>query len=279
MADDWCVKTLRRIVDDWTRLDQSVTKEEFTKILDSSRLQLEQANAAFHIREVLNFVEEEMRHHSEEDVDVPDLTELNGLTTCTCTHDVTATVKLGRPRINLQRSQLVSLLNYRFTVPQISKLCGVSVRTVQRRMSEYNLFVRDCYSNISDSDLDAIVKDIQHMFPTCGNRQMLSYLQSRGIIVQQNRVRESQQRIDPANSAMRKLTLLKHQKYMVNGPLALWHIDGNHKLIRWKFVIHGGIDGYSRKIVYLRCSCNNRAETVYNCFKEAIASYGIPSRI
>jgi hypothetical protein len=244
MADDWCVKTLRRIVDDWTRLDQSVTKEEFTKILDSSRLQLEQVyreivarellgdyfpNAAFHIREVLNFVEEEMRHHSEEDVDVPDLTELNGLT---CTHDVTATVKLGRPRINLQRSQLVSLLNYRFTVPQISKLCGVSVRTVQRRMSEYNLFVRDCYSNISDSDLDAIVKDIQHMFPTCGNRQMLSYLQSRGIIVQQNRVRESQQRIDPANSAMRKLTLLKHQKYMVNGPLALWHIDGNHKLIR-----------------------------------------------
>jgi hypothetical protein len=146
-------------------------------------------------------------------------------------------------------------------------------------MSEYNLFVRDCYSTISDSDLDAIVKDIQHVFPTCGNRQMLSYLQSRGIIVQQNRVRESQQRIDPANSAMRKLTLLKHQKYMVNGPLALWHIDGNHKLIRWKFVIHGGIDGYSRKIVYLRCSCNNRAETVYNCFKEAIASYGIPSRI
>ena len=30
------------------------------------------------------------------------------------------------------------------------------------------------------------------------------------------------------------------------------HIDGNHKLIRWGFVIHGGIDGFSRKIMYLR---------------------------
>ena len=27
---------------------------------------------------------------------------------------------------------------------------------------------------------------------------------------------------------------------------SLWHIDGYHKLIRCKIVIHGGIDGYSR---------------------------------
>lgn len=31
---------------------------------------------------------------------------------------------------------------------------------------------------------------------------------------------------------------------------------------RWKFVVHGGIDGYSRLIVYLQCSGNNRAGTV-----------------
>ena len=28
----------------------------------------------------------------------------------------------------------------------------------------------------------------------------------------------------------------------------IWHIDGNHKLIRWRFVVHRGIDGYSRMI-------------------------------
>jgi len=30
-----------------------------------------------------------------------------------------------------------------------------------------------------------------------------------------------------------------------NFPLygSLWHIDSNHKLILWKIVVHGGIDG------------------------------------
>ena len=44
-------------------------------------------------------------------------------------------------------------------------------------------------------------------------------------------------------------------------------------------VVHGGIDGYSRLIVYLRCSNNNRADTVFRCFREAIQSYGLPSRV
>ena len=48
---------------------------------------------------------------------------------------------------------------------------------------------------------------------------------------------------------------------------------------RWRMVIHGGIDGYSRTVVYLRCSDNNMAATVYHCFSEALLSYGVPSRV
>lgn len=32
-------------------------------------------------------------------------------------------------------------------------------------------------------------------------------------------------------------------------------------------------------IVYLRCSNNNRSQTVYDCFKEAVIKYGLPSRV
>ena len=53
-------------------------------------------------------------------------------------------------------------------------------------------------------------------------------------------------------------------------------IDGNHKLIRF---IHGGIDGYSRLIVYLRCNNNNRASRVANDFVQATTKYFIPSRV
>ncbi|KAH3876934.1 hypothetical protein DPMN_000787 [Dreissena polymorpha] len=44
-------------------------------------------------------------------------------------------------------------------------------------------------------------------------------------------------------------------------------------------VIHGGIDGFSRLVVFLRMSTNNRAETVMDCFTEATANYRIPSRV
>ena len=42
-------------------------------------------------------------------------------------------------------------------------------------------------------------------------------------------------------------------------------------------MIHGGIDGYSRMIVYLKCASNNRANTVMAAFSEAVSQYGVPS--
>ena len=50
-------------------------------------------------------------------------------------------------------------------------------------------------------------------------------------------------------------------------------------LFRWKIVIHRGIDGFSRVVVFLSCSNNNRADTVQKLFQNGINSYGLPSRI
>ena len=44
-------------------------------------------------------------------------------------------------------------------------------------------------------------------------------------------------------------------------------------------MIHGGIDGFSRLIVFLQASDNNRQDTVLQQFIAATAQYGIPSRI
>ena len=44
-------------------------------------------------------------------------------------------------------------------------------------------------------------------------------------------------------------------------------------------VIHGAVDSYSRVLVYLRCSNNNRAETVLTLFKDAVQEFGLPSRV
>ena len=73
--------------------------------------------------------------------------------------------------------------------------------------------------------------------------------------------------------------MLHQRTYQVISPNALWHLDGYHKLIRWKIVIHGAIDGYSHLIMFLKTSNNNQADTVLSAFTSAVEEYGLPSRI
>ena len=72
---------------------------------------------------------------------------------------------------------------------------------------------------------------------------------------------------------------LHRQRHSVWMPNSLWHLDGHHKLIRWWIVVHGGIDGYSRLIVFLTTATNNNADTVLECFLRGVSSYGLPSRV
>ena len=65
----------------------------------------------------------------------------------------------------------------------------------------------------------------------------------------------------------------------MKGPNHLWHIDTNHKLVRWNFIIIGGIDGYSRLPVMLECRDNNKSDTILASFLGAVEKFGLPSRI
>lgn len=78
---------------------------------------------------------------------------------------------------------------------------------------------------------------------------------------------------------MRHLLVTHRRIYNVPGPNALWHIDSNHKLIRWRLVVHGCIDGYSRLIIYLNCATNNKSVTVLDMFKTGVANWSLPSRV
>ena len=141
----------------------------------------------------------------------------------------------GRPRFEISFSLLKTLLEDGFAVPSIAGILGVSISTVRRRMSAFHLSVREMYSTISEDDLEKAISDIQFSHPNWGNRLMYGYLISIGIRIPFHRVREAQARMDPEGSFLRRLRFLNRRRYAVPGPQWLWHIDGNHKLIRSDF--------------------------------------------
>ena len=184
----------------------------------------------------------------------------------------------GRPRIQIDEHQLGFLVEGGFRVKDIAGIFSCSRRTIERRMHDLGARASD-YSSVSDAELDDLVGSIVDLYPQSGQKTVSGRLRSQGYRVQRHRVRESLRRVDPSGVEARVRTVLHRRKYHVRSPNSLWHLDGYHKLIRWKIVIHGGIDGYSRLITYLRVAGNNRASTVLSGFMGAIEEYGTPSRI
>ena len=58
-----------------------------------------------------------------------------------------------------------------------------------------------------------------------------------------------------------------------------WSVLLHPSYCRWRLIIHGCIDGYSRFIVYLHCANNNQASTVIQVFEAAVHVHGLPSRV
>jgi hypothetical protein len=186
----------------------------------------------------------------------------------------------GRPSLCIPNEILEELRNSSYSWTEISKILQVSSWTVHRRVREYNLQHLDRFSDISDDELDQLILGyISRHGNTTGESYLIGFIRSQGIHVQRDRVRSSLTHVDPENTALRWACVITRRVYSVPGPNALWHVDGNHALIRWKFVVHGCIDGFSRRIIYLLCADNNRSDTVVNVFAAATEQFGYTFRV
>ena len=183
----------------------------------------------------------------------------------------------GRPAYNITKEMIEKLRETGMNWTSIATCLGISVQTLYRRRMEFG--VENNSTGITDEELDIEVQQTLNLTPYSGETYVRGSLKGRGINVQRFRVRESLKRIDSIGRAVRRLYAICRRTYNVTGPNHLWHIDSNHKLISWRFVIHGCIDGYSRTIVHLKCCTENKASTVLQYFEQGVQEFGLPSRV
>ena len=144
-------------------------------------------------------------------------------------------------------------------------------------MVEYGLIIRN-FSNISDEQLDSVLA-LTNDYPFCGEPILRELLKGRRIIIQRYRFRDSMHRVSEVGIQFRRKGRPKRRVYNVKGANYPWHIDTNHKLVKWYLIIFWAIDGYSRLPVSLECISNNKASTVLACFLKGVHTYGLPSRV
>ncbi len=174
-------------------------------------------------------------------------------------------------------AQLEFLREMGYTWKKCAHTLLVSRTTLWRRAKE--LGITRSPTDITDGDLDGVIRMIYQQSPNSGTVMVWGQLKSHEVYVPRRRVRESLMRVCPEAVENRASRAVRRRVYNVPSSNALWHIDGLHCLIRWRIVVHGCIDGFSRKVMYLHASNNNRASTMLQLFLGATEEHGWPSRV
>lgn len=133
------------------------------------------------------------------------------------------------------------------TITAFAKAIGVHRNTLSNHLKAHGLQKR--FHSLPNTDLDKLVKAFKEQRPNSGLSYLVGHIRRLGIRVQRRRLVASTRRVDgPLGTLLRQRVQIVRRVYHVTGPNGMSHMDGHHKLIRWGFVIHGLIDGYSRLV-------------------------------
>ena len=144
---------------------------------------------------------------------------------------------------------------------------------------------RGCRRRGQASDMSVIVQAVEEELNGSGSiigyRSMHQRLTAEHrLIVTRNTVRQVLKILDPEGVQARSRHRLRRRNYSTKGPNYLWHMDGWDKLKPFGFAVHGSIDGYSRKILWLEvCNSNNDPRIIKKYYLDYVRQVGGTSRI
>ena len=143
---------------------------------------------------------------------------------------------------------------------------SISMSTLQRRLRSYGFSRRNI--GVDNDEVKALIrKELDGAGCLGGYRSIWHSLRlTHSISISRHTVATLMREIDPDGVEVRKRRRLKRREYSSPGPNFVWHIDGYDKLKDFGFPIHGCIDGYSRKVLWLELSRTNNNPAVIAAF-------------
>ena len=155
-----------------------------------------------------------------------------------------------------------------------------------RRLKAYGLGSRGFFEkHDSDNIIEAVrqrVSEIINGPGSCGGyRTIWHTLEMEGLHVPRIIVQDMLKELDPEGTKMKKAHRLKRRAYHNPGPNQSWHMDGYDKLKPFGFPVHGGIDGFSRKILWLKVTrSNNSPDNIATYFLDTVNELkGCPAQL
>jgi len=137
----------------------------------------------------------------------------------------------GRPSIRIDPEVLQAGLALE-PKTVLANMIGCSTRTVRRRQKELEeeagtpLTPRQ--TEITNNELDTVVREILHRFPNFGRAMVMGRLNANGYNIPEHDVRASIERVRGAPSRFFGSRRIHRRKYYVPAVNSLWHHDGQH---------------------------------------------------
>ncbi len=156
----------------------------------------------------------------------------------------------------------------------------ISPRTLTRKLRALGLRRNTIRQGVNwDYVLFAIEEELSGSGSELGYRAMQARLRhSYHIQISRENVRLLLRHMDPCGVKARQRSRLRRRRYTAKGPNYLYHVDGWDKLKRYGLCIHGCIDGFSRRIMWLEAAAsNNNPQVICNFFVNCIGKLqGLP---
>ena len=155
----------------------------------------------------------------------------------------------------------------------------ITMRQLNSILRKLGLFLRKFKASIT-SVISAVQMELAFSSSSFGYRMMHQKLKQKILIVDRKTVWIAMKSLDPEGVIARSRHKLQRGLYNARGPNYVWHIDGYDKIKLYGFAIHGSIDGYSRKICWLKVmAINNNPKMIETLFLNYVSQSNITLRL